>query len=360
MSDGDQRNGRGGSTRGVDGWQSRLGTLGVVTAVTVLIWTWAAGKTESSEILDGVELRFTTTEPSRLRITPPTIRLSQLTARGSTRALNRLRELPRTFEFTAGSGGVPATEGTHVLSVSDLFSRISEVADSGLAIDAEPATVEIVVTALESRTLRLEAELPGVSTQGDTEVQPPTAELLLPAAMEVPASQLFAIAAVNAAQLDRLEPGRRETVNASLRLPPELAALAGSAIPLPATARVTFTPRVLDRETVLPRVPVQIAGISEDFTRYRIESSPAFLDDVEIRGPAETIGRIEAGTRVLAFVHLTTDELESAAAAAAPITKAISMWLLPAGVEVRRVGEIEGARPEISLRVERIAEPSNG
>ncbi|MGA1076830.1 MAG: integrase core domain-containing protein [Ilumatobacteraceae bacterium] len=157
MSDGDQRNGRGGSTRGVDGWQSRLGTLGVVTAVTVLIWTWAAGKTESSEILDGVELRFTTTEPSRLRITPPTIRLSQLTARGSTRALNRLRELPRTFEFTAGSGGVPATEGTHVLSVSDLFSRISEVADSGLAIDAEPATVEIVVTALESRTLRLEA-----------------------------------------------------------------------------------------------------------------------------------------------------------------------------------------------------------
>jgi len=344
----------------VGGWESRLGTFGVVTAVTVLIWIWAAGKTESAEVLDGVELRFASAEPDRLRITPGKIRLSQLTATGSTRSLNRFRELPRSFEFTAGNGGVPATEGVHILSVADLFERLPAVADAGLAIDAEPATVEVVVTSLASRTLRLEPELPGVSTQGDTEVQPPTAEVLLPASVEIPASQLFAVAVANSAQLERLEPGRRETVNASLRLPPELAALAGGSPPRPATVRVTFTPRVLDRETTLSRVPVQVAGISEDFARYRVESSPAFLEEVSIRGPAATIGRIEAGTRVLAFVHLTTDELESAAAAAAPISKRISMWLLPPGVEVHRVGEIEGARPEITLRVERIADSSDG
>lgn len=337
------------------GWESRLGTFGVVTTVTILIWIWAAGKTESSEVLDGVELRFTTAEPDRLRITPPAIRLSQLIATGSTRSLNRFRELPRRFEFVAGTGGVPATEGVHTLSIADLFARLPEVADTGLAIDAEPSTIEIVVTALASRTLRLQPELPGVSTQGDTEVQPPTAELLLPASVEVPASQLFATAVANPAQLERLEPGRRETVNASLRLPPELAALAGGSLPRPSTARITFTPRVLDRETILPRVPVQVAGISEDFARYRVDSTPAFLDDVSIRGPAETIGRIEAGTRVLAFVHLTTDELEAAAAAGTPIAKSISTWLLPAGVEVRRVGEVEGSSPTITLRVERAA-----
>ena len=146
-------------------------------------------------------------------------------------------------------------------------------------------------------------------------------------------------------------------MNASLRLPPELAALAQGSMPEPATARVTFTPRVLDRETTLPRVPVQVAGIAEDFVRYRVESSPAFLDDVVIRGPAETIGRIEAGTRVLAFVHLTTDELESAAVGGVAIVKPISLWLLPAGVEVRRVGDLEGSRPNITLRVERTPEP---
>lgn len=341
----------------VQRWEARLATLGVVTAVSVLIWIWAAGQTETTETFDQIELRFDTADPSRLRITPGTIRLPRLTATGSTRSLQRFREGPRSFDFTAGSGGVPATEGRHTISVSELFAKVPAVAETGLAVDAEPATIDLEVTALATRTLRLEPELPGVSTQGDTEVQPPTAELLLPASAEVTASQLFAIAAVNPGQLQRLEPGRRETVNASLRLPPELAALAQGSLPEPATARVTFTPRVLDRETTLPRVPVQVAGIAEDFVRYRVESSPAFLDDVVIRGPAETIGRIEAGTRVLAFVHLTTDELESAAVGGVAIVKPISLWLLPAGVEVRRVGDLEGSRPNITLRVERTPEP---
>jgi len=344
------------SARRSESWEARLGTLGLVTAITVLIWIWAAGKTETTEVLDGVELRFASPDPARLRVAPATVRLEQLTATGSTRALNRFGERSRRFEFVAGSGGVPATEGTHVVALADLFARIPEVAETGLSIETDPATIEIEVIALESRTLRLEAELPGVSTQGDTEVQPATAELLLPASVEVPPSQLFAIAAANPAQLQRLEPGRRETVNASLRLPPELATLARGEPPQPATARITFTPRVLDRETTLPRVPVQVAGIAEDFARYRVDAAPTFLEEVLVRGPAETIGRIEAGTRVLAFVHLTTDELESAAVAGGSIEKSISMWLLPSGVEVRQVGRIEGSRPNITLRVERIGE----
>lgn len=342
------------SDRG-ESWEARLATIGIVTAVTVLIWTWAAGKTESVEVFNGVEIRLGTTDPDRLRIAPATIRLGQLTATGSTRSLRRFRELPRRLEFTAGRDGVPAAEGTHTLSVAELLSEVPEIAETGLTFESEPPTIEVEIVALEPRTLRVEAEIPGVSTQGDTEVQPPTVEILLPASLQIPAEQLFAVATVGAGQLQRLEPGRRETVNASLRLSPELAALARGTSPRPSTVRVTFTPRVLDRETTLPRVPVQVAGISEDFARYRVTSTPAFLEQVVIRGPAETIGRIEAGTRVLAFVHLTTDELESAAVSGNAIEEPISLWLLPTGVEVRSVGDAEGARPVVTLQVERVA-----
>lgn len=336
--------------------RGRLGSLLLVTAVTVLVWIWAAGETRESDRFD-TAVRFLPADAARLVVRPDRVPQVRFEASGSKRALREFETLlaKGPLDLVAGAHGVPSAAGTWTIDLVAAVADLPEVQDTGVSIvSCEPKSAELRVVPLEPRTLRLVAELPGVATQGDVVVDPASVVALLPADLRTTADPT-ALAAVEPRLLDRLEPGQRLSLDATVRLPAALSAAAEVARFEPATVRVTFTPKVVERTTTLSAVPVQVAGIADDFAAHRVDCSPSVLNDVVVSGPADAIARIEAGLRVVAFVHLTTDELEAGIA-----SKAVSLWLLPPGVSVQRVGETAGGQPQVELKISAaVTTPSN-
>jgi len=94
-------------------------------------------------------------------------------------------------------------------------------------------------------------------------------------------------------------------------------------------------------------VPVQVAGISGELQRHTVAVQDEFLREVVLSGPPEAIARIDAGqARIVAFVHLDSRDLDRRIE-----TKRVSLWMLPKGVSVQRVGDHEGSDPEVRLSI---------
>jgi hypothetical protein len=336
--------------------RGRIGSLLLVTGVTILIWIWAAGETRERDRFD-TAVRFSPSEAGRMVVRPERVPLVRFEASGSKRALREFETLlaKGPLDLTAGAHGIPSAAGTWPIDLVAAAANLPEVQATGVTVvSSEPKSAEIRIVPLEPRTLRLVPELPGVATQGDVVVDPPTVTALLPSDLRIPADPT-AIAFVEPRLLDRLEPGQRISLDAMVRLPAALSIAAETARFEPSTVRVTFTPKVVERTTTLSAVPVQVAGIADDFTSHRIECVPSVLNDVVVSGPAEAIARIESGLRVVAFVHLTTDELEAGVA-----SKPVSLWLLPPGVAVQRVGESSGGQPLVELKISAAAPVPSG
>ena len=324
-----------------------LGSLLLVTGVTVLVWIWAAGETRERDTFDAT-VRFAPADANRMVVRPERVPQVRFEASGSKRALRAFEALlaKGPLDLAAGSHGIPAAAGSWPIDLVVAAANLPLVQETGVTVaSSEPKSVELRIVPLEPRTLRLVPELPGIATQGDVVVDPPSVTALLPSDLRL-AADPTAIASVDPRLLDRLEPGQRISLDAMVRLPAALAAAAEIASFEPSSVRVTFTPKVVERTTTLSAVPVQVAGIADDFAAHRVDCVPSVLNDVVVSGPAEAIARIEAGLRVVAFVHLTTDELEAGAT-----SKPVSLWLLPAGVVVQRVGETTGGQPQVELKI---------
>ena len=100
---------------------------------------------------------------------------------------------------------------------------------------------------------------------------------------------------------------------------------------------------------VLPAVPIQVAAPPADLDRYnvKIAAGNEFLRDVTLRGLPQDIRRIIDGeVRVAAFVHLTSDDLVQNVK-----ERPISMWMLPDGVSVIRIGNGDTISPRIPLEI---------
>ena len=334
------------------GLSGKLGSIALVTAVTVMIWAWAASETRETLRLE-VDVRFSTTDSKRQLARPERPTPVRLEVAGSKRALRAFEGLVAAgpLELVAGVNGMPSAAGASPIDLATMIAGLPAVRDAGVSVVAtEPKSVELTLVPLESRPVRLVPEIPGVATQGDVVLEPAAATAVIPSDLLPAGAEVSAIAAVDPRTLGQLEPGQRKTVEASIRLPAALAAAAAHVTFDPATVRVTFTPKVVERTFTLSAVPVQIAGIAAALANFRIGFDPAVLNDVVVSGPAEAIERIAAGMRVVAFVHLTTDELE-----AGVTEKPISLWLLPQGVSVTRVGESDVAQPMVELSVEPVA-----
>lgn len=335
--------------------RGRLGSLLLVTGVAVLVWIWAAGETRERDRFD-TAVRLAPADSTRMVVRPERVPQVRFEASGSKRALREFEALlaEGPLDLVAGAHGVPSAAGSWPIDLVAAASNLPSVQATGVTIvSSEPKFTELRIVPLEPRTLRLVPELPGVATQGDVVVDPPTVSALLPSDLRT-AADPTAIALVDPRLLDRLEPGQRTSLDATVRLPAALSGAAEIAKLDPATVRVTFTPKVVERATTLSAVPVQVAGIADDFAAHRVDCVPSVLNDVVVSGPAEAIARIEAGLRVVAFVHLTTDELE-----AGVTSKQVSIWLLPPGVVVQRVGESVGGQPQVELKVS-AANPTSG
>ena len=333
--------------------RERLVNVIIVSLVTVLIWMWAAGETRETEPAF-VDLELVSPTEGSLQITPSKIQTVRLEIRGPRRAVeaaaDRFRQPVR---ITAGTMGVPAEPGEHEVELARIATELlANWRIPATVLDADPMTIRLDIDSLTEKSTRIVAILPSSArTTGRVEVSPETATLVLPGDLK-DLENLEIEARITERDLEGRQPGRRHQFQVTLQLPEALGP-AGDSIRIdPATAEVNLTLDANEEELALTApVPVQIAGPAADLDGWMVEVNPAsaLLRNVVLRGPADEIQRLrdrEGGLGVIAFVHLTSDDLLQMIE-----EKPVTLWSLPAGVTVTSVDGDATSSPRIPVSI---------
>lgn len=331
--------------------RERITNLVTVTLVTVLIWIWAAGETRE-EITSFSDLRFSGQTRDSVRVTPEELPSVSFQVRGPRREVDAVASRFRdVLDIPIGTLGIPAAPGEHEIDLQSLgqaFLDANEIAVTVLA--ADPPTARITIESLEQRLVPVIVELPdGVQTTNTVNVVPAEVELLLPSTLaDLPGLSVTAV--VDDADLADLAPGRRHELEIALLLPDRIDGQSDAIRMTPRKARVGLDLVSTDASIVVPSIPVQVSGPPADLDQYEvtIDAASVFLRDVMLRGPKDAIDDVANGrANVIAFIHLTSDDLANRI----PETR-ISMWRLPEGVEVARIGDKPDTSPNISIKIE--------
>lgn len=326
-------------------WTNRISTFLIAAVVTLLIWAWAAEKTREELTISGA-VRFTPGEGQALTVDPATPVTVTMKVAGSRAALQRAATLlEQGAELRLGVGSVPSRPGTYSVVIARAFEELPEIQRTDLSVvSVRPDTQTITIGRLVTRPVAIEAEIPLAQISGAVTIEPAEAMLTLPESLAEGMAQTKVEAFVD---VRNLEVGRPHTINAPLRLPETLQAASGVAKLEPTTASVRFTLLSRDRTAVIPTVPVQVAGPPGDLRQYDIQVEPGseFLRNVTVSGPSDAISQIESGRRIAAIVHLGADDL-----ARRNVTKPVTLWLLPPGVTVTRIGTSTDTAPMIPIR----------
>ena len=331
-----------------------------VTLVALLIWIWAAGETRETQTAF-LELNFTGPTNDSMRISPKELPPIRMYLRGPRRALeDAIDRLRKPITLIAGTLGVPSDAGSHELDLTTIGQNLID--DMGLPVSvtgSDPTDATISIEPLTTVTVAVDPVLPkGVRTSGRIEVKPETATIVVPASL-ANSDDLRLEAQLSASDLEGRQTGRRHELEIPLSLPASSTASDSIVKINPRTVEVRLTLDANETELALSTpVPVQIAGPPSELESMLVEIDPddAFLRNVVLRGPAETIGRLEANNAasggIIAFVHLTSDDLLKR------ITeKSVTLWNLPSDVTVVSVGDDSTAFPLIGLSIKDRPDP---
>ena len=329
-----------------------IGNIIVVSLLTLLIWWWAAGETSLTEVLYNQQISLVASSGTSTIVRPKTISEVRVEIRGPRKAVQRMAEkFHELSNVTVGSPGVPSTNGLHVIDLVTLETGIVARAQEPVTVvSTQPASAKIEIILRSQLDAIIQPTLPeGVRTTGAITVDPPTGTLVLPDTL-LKEGETFTLAAiVTPEMLENLEPGRRHVVKAEVSLPAELLSQSDLIEFEPREVEVSVALLSAEVEHTIPSVPVQVAAPPADLDRYSvtIAQGAGFLRDVTLRGPPDAITRIEKGeTSVVAFVHLTSDDLVQHVT-----ERPVTMWILPQGVTVVRVGTGNTTTPQVELEI---------
>ncbi len=286
--------------------KKELWTIVIVTAVTVLIWFWAAGETLNQRTVNA-RIAFTLPEPETWLVTPRQ-RFVALSMEGSRLAMQQADQVLRSDLQLP----LHASVGRQTVDLVEAIRRLRELEATGVKIlGVEPASIEIDVDQIVRVPSRVRASLPGVQTVGEIEIEPAEVIVAMPNALRQRfAGDLPVEAFVDRSRLDRLEPGRRHTLDVKLRPPDGLASADGVRVE-PASVQLSFTVRSRTRETTLESIRIQLAGPPEDNVEYLVELEETVLRDVTITAESDLIRRVENNeATVVAMLHLSNREKE--------------------------------------------------
>jgi hypothetical protein len=131
----------------MNSWRRRLVDLATVTAITAIVWLWAAGQTAQSRVI-AFDAIIDSGDPTRLAVTPTEPLHLTVEIKGSRQAvLDATQSLSgRTIRLITGADGVPSTPGTHELVLKDVLSVSPAVAPLGVDVTAvTPPVVRIAI-----------------------------------------------------------------------------------------------------------------------------------------------------------------------------------------------------------------------
>lgn len=324
----------------------------IITAVTLLIWIWAATETREQQTFS-MRVEFAVPDPEDWRLEPQH-RSPMLTVQGSRLALDRTQELARR-PIRVEVSPLPGTKTIDLLSA---VREHPEIEATGVQVlSADPASIELRIDEIIRVPARVRTYFPRVQTVGDINVEPEEVTVAMPRGLrqQFP-TELIVEPTVDPQRLDRLEPEVPHTIEAPLRLADGLAM--GDRVTIePPRAQLSFALRSRIREMTLDSVRVQLAGPPEDHHDYIVEVEDAVLRDVTIRADSNLIDRIEAREAlVVAVLHVSSREKEQRIQSK-PVSYFLAMHTDATGAIHSRIidAEVDGSTdaPEIRLRIER-------
>jgi hypothetical protein len=291
-------------------WYKEIWTYMIVTALTVLIWFWAAGEKRETKRIDAARIHFGVPEQEQWIVTPGQVSVV-LVAEGSKLAIQKAEALfRRPLNIT-----VAASAGKQSVDLLETLRQNDAMRMTGAAIrSVEPASIELDLDSVERVAARVVPVLPGIQLEGDIAIEPPEVTVQMPGRMRARLPQSVTVEAfVDRAELDRLPPAVRQTRDAKLRLPENLQAVTASDVSItPSRATLTFTVRSRTREVKLDAVRVQLAGPPEDRDAFVVDVDPKQFRDVTVSADADLVRRIETGeVNVVAIVHLSSRDKEA-------------------------------------------------
>lgn len=310
---------------------ANLKTFGIIAVVTILVWLLAESeslRTDKVQVHVGFHSpvdsgRLVRVDPGQdyngtvsLRLEGPTSRVDALAA-----ALNK-----KDISLEPGAEGVPAEPGRHTVSLLTALRAYPSIRDSGVSVvDADPATAAISVDNLVIRDAKVRVDLPdGQLLESAPESSPAVVHVRLPEAAVRSLPPDFTVpVTLDPDALKNLPEGRRSSITLPVELPEPLRSIDGAKSLTP-TVSVSLTLRARTDSVTLPAVPVhlRIAPTEIGLWDIQIPETSRQLTDVTITGPSDRIADIKSGiSKPIAFVPVSFEELEKAAASGQPLEK---------------------------------------
>jgi hypothetical protein len=290
-----------------DGW-----TYVIVTALTLLVWFWAASETREEAVLYPT-IRFVAAESSGQEwiVTPDDLTVT-LRVEGSKRAIQSVSgAISRRLTIAIPP---PGASGTVDVTLAQALAQQPELRQTGVSvISVDPGFVELGVDEIVEEKALVRPVLPDVLTEGEIIVEPREVTVRLPRRLRPATDEGLVIdAVVEESGIETLQPGPHTLREVTLRPPDFLRNEEGVSMQ-PATVKISFVVRSRIRQIPLDDVRVQISGDPQSLSEYivEIDDEDRVLRDVMVTAESDLARLIETGSaKVAAIVHLTTRDLE--------------------------------------------------
>lgn len=291
-------------------FRNEFWTYVIVTALTLLVWFWAASETRTET---SIYPTLVFEAPGTGWNVKPSERTVTVRVEGSNRATQLASTtMPRRLQVPIPPAG---EAGALELDLLRELRQQPELRATGVSVVAvDPPYIELQVDELVPITAQVRVELPGIQTEGEPVVDPREVTVNVPRRLRSTIDTLVVDAVVGpAANIAGLEPGISHTkTDVPLRLPDSLRGEAGVSI-TPATVDVSFTIRSRIQQLTLDAVRVQVSSDPKNLLEYDVEILEAdnVLRNVKVSAESDLIRMIEDGTaKVAAIIQLTTRDLE--------------------------------------------------
>ncbi len=294
-----------------------LGTLIIITMVTVLVWFWAATATRDQSTIT-LQLHFIPpTNNTSFLVDPPFAPVS-VTLEGPHLALeNAFNRAQNILDVRLNNVIIPESDDPNapvpiLLDIVKILQHHKQILEMGVTVGHcqppvltlsldEQRQVELPINPILPRDMRLEV----------LDIEPALASVTMPRSLwEKQKGKLEATIVVEDGRLDGYIPGGPYHLDSSIQLPDELKEQVNTNLQT-RSATLTFNIQSQIIEYTLETVRVQIVIPPENTGEFKILLEPKTLEKVTVRGDRDLIKRIEAGAVVRAVVKLSYEECEN-------------------------------------------------
>ena len=291
-----------------------LGTIVIVTFITLVVWVFAEAASVQTRELPAATVTFTSDENSFVRVLENQNwrEVVDVVIEGSTAEIDEAERLLRNVKLVPGQPGVPSEPGEHTIDLRTALRSSAGLPGKGVTIArVSPATIRIDVDKLVAKAATVRIDVLDAELDGPAEVKPSVVQVYMPGkiAATLPDAPIV-IATVDLARVRQLVPGRREILSG---VPLKTTgSLAGYRMD-PPTVEIALKLKSKQGTLNIKSVPVLVRMAPRELARFDVTLNEAdqFLRDVKVSGPTDLLDQLSRDEfKVVATLSLTYEDLE--------------------------------------------------